>query len=187
MAEPPKAEAEVLKRAPTLYVIIALKILKGLLFVAVAAFVYTHADKDLPAEFKNLLKEIRANPDAAFWTKLAARLELITEANMVHFAVGALIYSLFSLVEGVGMMFRVSWAGWLCIGESLFFIPIELNHLLRAEHIVDGRHVEAGFNWWVLGILVLNIFIVWYLFKNRARLFHHHLHHPPKREAGPAH
>jgi uncharacterized membrane protein (DUF2068 family) len=184
MPDEPKAEEVKLKRAPTLYAIIALKIAKGLFCVALAVFLYTHSDKDLPAEFQNLLKEIRANPDSVFWTKVASQVATITEATMRHFALGTLIYSLFSLVEGVGMMFRVSWAGWLCIGESIFFIPIELNHLLRPEHVVDGRHVAAGFSWLVLGIFVVNIFIVWYLFKNRARLFHHHQHHHPQPAAG---
>ena len=72
------------------------------------------------------------------------------------------IYSLFSLVEGIGLMFRVSWAGWLAIGESAFFIPIEVFELVHHP------------SWMVAGILGLNIFIVWYLFANRARLFRHH-------------
>jgi len=38
-----------------------------------------------------------------------------------------LVYSLFSLVEGIGLI-SVSWAGWLAIGESAFFIPIEIGN-----------------------------------------------------------
>ena len=70
-------------------------------------------------------------------------------------------YSLFSLVEGIGLIFRVSWAGWMAIGESVFFIPIEVYDLLH------------NFRWKVVGILALNILIVWYLFQNRHRLFKH--------------
>ena len=69
---------------------------------------------------------------------------------MVRVAMGTLIYSMFSLVEGVGLMFRVSWAGWLAIGESIFFIPIEIHSLVQR------------FNWIVAVILVVNVFIVWY-------------------------
>jgi uncharacterized membrane protein (DUF2068 family) len=61
-------------------------------------------------------------------------------------------------------MFRVSWAGWLAIGESAFFIPIEVFELVHHP------------SWTVAGILGLNIFIVWYLFANRQRLFRHHHH-----------
>lgn len=89
---------------------------------------------------------------------------------MVWLAGGTFIYSLFSLVEGTGLMFRISWAGWLAIGESAFFVPIEFYELVR--HPVS----EKGF-YAILLVLGLNIFIVWYLFQNRHRLFRHH-HHP---------
>jgi len=84
-------------------------------------------------------------------------------------AAGTLFYSLFSLVEGVGLMFRISWAGWLAIGESAFFIPIEVYELSR----------RSKFSWWLVAVLVINVFIVWYLFKNRHRLFVHHHHATP--------
>ena len=46
------------KRAPTLYAIIVIKLLKGLLFVMLAIVAYTLSDNDLPAEYKNLLHQI---------------------------------------------------------------------------------------------------------------------------------
>jgi uncharacterized membrane protein (DUF2068 family) len=82
-------------------------------------------------------------------------------------AAGTLFYSLFALIEGVGMIFRASWAGWLAIGESAFFIPIEIAELSRKGHS----------SWYVLIILIINIIIVWYLYKNRRRLFRHHQPH----------
>jgi uncharacterized membrane protein (DUF2068 family) len=79
-------------------------------------------------------------------------------------AAATLVYSLFSLVEGTGLMFRAGWAGWLAIGESAFFIPIEIYELVH-------NYSPA-----VLIILGLNVLIVWYLFQNRHRLFRHHHH-----------
>jgi uncharacterized membrane protein (DUF2068 family) len=81
-------------------------------------------------------------------------------------ATGTLLYSLFSLVEGIGLMFRAPWAGWLAIGESAFFIPIEVRELVHRPH----------FSWVVFSVLVINVIIVWYLLQNRKRLFHHHHH-----------
>ncbi len=153
------------KRAPTLYVIIAIKLVKGLLFVSVALAVYALSDNDLPKEFRTFLHALRLNPEKRFFTELALKIGRLTEANVVWVAVGTLFYSLFSLVEGVGLIFRVSWAGWLAIGESAFFVPIEVYELTHK------------FNWPVFVILGTNVFIVWYLFQNRARLFHHHQSH----------
>ena len=84
----------------------------------------------------------------------------LTEAKVLWAAAGTLVYSLFSLVEGVGLMFRVSWAGWMAIGESAFFIPIEIYELV---HRTVPDRPRPGHTVTVLVILVINIVIVWYL------------------------
>jgi uncharacterized membrane protein (DUF2068 family) len=152
------------KRAPTLYVIITIKLLKGALFVALAITAYTLSDNDLPYELHRVLHFLRLNPERRFWADLAVLASRLSERQVLWTAAGTLVYSLFSLVEGVGLMFRVSWAGWLAIGESAFFIPIEVLELMH------------NFSVYVLAILGLNILIVWYLLRNRQRLFRHHHH-----------
>jgi uncharacterized membrane protein (DUF2068 family) len=164
---------QIKKRAPTLYAIIAIKILKGLLFVGLALIAYTLSDNDLPAEYQNFLHHLRLNPERKFWADMARQVGQLTEAKVLWAAAGTLIYSLFSLVEGIGLMFRISWAGWLAIGESAFFIPIEIYELLR---VGPRNETRSGHPVTIVVILALNVFIVWYLFRNRARLFRHHHH-----------
>jgi uncharacterized membrane protein (DUF2068 family) len=149
------------KRAPTLYAIITFKLIKGVVFVILAIVAYTLSDNDLPTEYRQLLHHLRLNPERKFWVALASQIGKLTEAKVLWAAAGTLTYSLFSLVEGFGLMFRVPWAGWLAIGESAFFIPIEL------YEIAHGASV------WVMMILLLNILIVWYLYQNREQLFRH--------------
>jgi uncharacterized membrane protein (DUF2068 family) len=153
---------QIRKRAPTLYAIIGFKLLKGLLFVGLAVVAYTLSDNDLPAEYKNLLHHLRINPERRFFADVAVKIGQLTEAKVLWAAAGTLLYSLFSLVEGIGLIFRVPWAGWLAIGESMFFIPIEVHELMR------------GFSITLFMILALNVLIVWYLLQNRHRLFRHH-------------
>jgi uncharacterized membrane protein (DUF2068 family) len=153
------------KRAPTLYIIIGIKLLKGVLFVGLAITAWALSDNDLPAELHKVLHFLRLSPERRFWADLALQIGKVTETNLRWTAAGTFVYSLFSWVEGIGLMFRVSWAGWLAIGESAFFIPIEVYELVHNQ-----------FSWFVLGILALNILIVWYLLRNRDRLFKHHHH-----------
>jgi len=153
------------KRAPTLYVIIGIKLLKGALFVTLAIIAYALSDNDLPAELHKALHVLRLNPERKFWVDLAQRVSNLTEKNVLLASAATLVYSLFSLVEGLGLMFRVSWAGWMAIGESAFFIPIEVYEL-----------VVHPFSWVVLLILGFNMLIVAYLLQNRERLFRHHGH-----------
>jgi uncharacterized membrane protein (DUF2068 family) len=153
-------------RAPTLYVIIAIKLIKGVLMLLLGLGVYRLSDNNLPAEFHQTLEFFHLDPEKKFFTLLADKISEITPANIIWLARGTVLYSLFSLVEAVGLMFRVSWAGWLTISESAFFIPIEIYELLRTQ-----RRTEK---WSVLVILTLNVIIVWYLYQNRRRLFGHH-------------
>jgi uncharacterized membrane protein (DUF2068 family) len=153
-------------RAPTLYVIIAIKLIKGVLMLLLGLGVYRLSDNNLPAEFHQTLEFFHLDPEKKFFTLLADKISEITPANIIWLARGTVLYSLFSLVEAVGLMFRVSWAGWLTISESAFFIPIEIYELMRTERRTERVSVVV--------ILALNIVIVWYLYQNRRRLFGHH-------------
>jgi uncharacterized membrane protein (DUF2068 family) len=153
------------KNAPTLYGIIAIKLGKAALLFLLAFGVAKLADANLPQEFRKLLELVNIDPEHQFFHDLAAKLKSVTPANVWWVATGTLLYGLLSLVEGVGLLFRVSWAGWLVIAEAAFFIPIEVYHLLH------------GFTWKVFVILLVNVGIIWYLFANRHRLFRHHHHH----------
>ena len=151
------------RRAPTLYIIIVVKLLKFALFVGLAVGIYLVSDDDLPADYQWMLHFLHFNPEQRFWADLAVKIGTLTEAGLIWTAVGTLCYSLFSLVEGVGLIFRAGWAGWLAIGESAFFIPIEVLEMIH------------HFSWVVVVIFALNVFIVCYIFWNRQRLFHNHL------------
>ncbi len=168
------ADTELIKKpAPTLYAIIGIKLVKGLIFVTLAIVLWTLSDNDLPSDYQNLLHQLRFNPERKFWADLARQIGELTEVKVLWAAAGTLVYSLFSLVEAVGLMFRVSWAGWLAIGESAFFIPIEVYELLHSTSR-DAR--RSGHPMILLIILIINIIIVWYLLQNRHRLFRHHHH-----------
>jgi uncharacterized membrane protein (DUF2068 family) len=163
-ANPPTGDAKAgqkKKRAPTLYAIIAIKLGKGLLLLLLGVGVYHLRDNNLPQEFRETLEFFHLDPEKAFFTELANKIGQISPANVKSIAKGTVLYSLFSLIEGTGLLFRVPWAGWLAIGESAFFVPIELHELLRKYSLG------------MLAILGLNVLIIWYLFQNRGRLFHH--------------
>jgi len=149
------------KRAAGLYTIIAIKLGKSLLLLCVAFGVYSLLDNDLPAELERFLRWVRIDPEHAFFISLGERLETVTPAGIRFFASGTLLYGLLLLIESAGLMRRTFWAAWLAIGETAFFIPIEVFELLRGASLA------------IVVILLANILIVWYLLRNRARLFHH--------------
>jgi uncharacterized membrane protein (DUF2068 family) len=160
-----------LKRAPTLYAIIFFKLVKGVLFFAFGVALYFQATHDLPAEWDELLKRpfvenvfarLRIHPENKFFLHIAEQIANVTETQVRVWAVGTMLFALFPLVEGIGLLFRSWWAGWLTIGESAFFVPIEFYELAKK------------YSPYLLAVMIANIFIVWYLYANRATLFHHH-------------
>jgi uncharacterized membrane protein (DUF2068 family) len=175
----PAAEVH-LKRAPTFYVIIFFKIAKGLLAGFLSVVLYFQPANQLPTEYEQLMgrpavKEVfhylRIHPENKFFEHLAEQIANATDAGVRAAAVGALLWSLFPLTEGIGMIFRVRWAGWLAIGESAFFVPVEIFKLVEA------------FTWFMVVVTLINMLIVWYLYTYRERLFyeaHHYrnLRHP---------
>jgi len=88
----------------------------------------------------------------------------ITPANLKWVAIGLIVYGCFMLLQAVGLVFRVSWIVWLVIGESAFFVPVEVFEMVHRP------------SWMKLVILAVNVVIVWYLYANRARLIRHHHH-----------
>ena len=158
-----------LKRAPTLYAIIIFKLVKGIVFLAFGIALYFQATHNLSQEWADLLKtpfaeHLRIHPEARFFHHIAQQIDNVTVNQVRVFAVSTMAFSFFPLVEGIGMLCRAGWAGWLAIGESAFFVPIEVYELARKySHIM-------------LVITVVNVLIVWYLYVNRERLFRHHHH-----------
>jgi uncharacterized membrane protein (DUF2068 family) len=155
------------KRALTLYFIVAIKLIKGAALVLLALGVYSLADKDLPDLFAQFVRWIHLDPENRFFSGIGDWLDQITPHNVRLLASGTFLCGLFLLIEGLGLGFRAKWAIWLAIGESAFFIPIEIYELL--PHPNAPRHHPIG----LLIVLIINVAIIWYLFENRERLFRH--------------
>ena len=177
MTENAKVPA-VKKRAPTLYFIVAIKLTKGALLLLGAVSVYLLAYKDLPDLFGQFLRWMHLDPEGRFFNAISDRLDTVTPRNMHVVASWMFLYSLFLLVGGTGLAFRAKWAIWLAIGESAFFIPIEIFELVRRRlPIMPDQPRPEFFHHLKINLLILlalNILIVWYLLQNRKRLFRHH-------------
>jgi uncharacterized membrane protein (DUF2068 family) len=168
------------KRAPTLYFIVAVKFCKGVAALLLALGAYSLTDNNLPEDFQKLLAFLHIDPEKKFFIELAKRVSEITPDNLMAVAHVGIIYGAFMLLQAIGLAFRVSWVVWLVIGESAFFIPIEIFELVR-QHVPDPEnhapHILANPKIGIAVLLAVNVAIVWYLFRNRDRLIRHHSRH----------
>lgn len=156
------------KRAPTLYFIAAIKLIKGAALLLLALGVFTLVHKDLSDVFDQFLRWVHLDPERTFFARIGDWLDTVTPGNVRVVASGTFLCGLFLVIESIGLLFRAKWAIWLAIGESAFFIPIEIFELIPRPN--TPHHYSTG----LLIVLVLNVAVVWYLYKNRERLFRHH-------------
>lgn len=147
------------KRAPTLYGIVAFKVVRGAILLILAMRVYALVGENLRPHFDAAVSGLKLDPETEFFEKLGDRIDAITPGNVRWAASGLLLYGLLSLTEGVGLALRTRWAGLLVIAESGFFIPLETYQLIK--------HPTGT----ILAILIVNLAIVLYLHFNRKRLF----------------
>jgi uncharacterized membrane protein (DUF2068 family) len=178
MSDKIKIKKPLKRPAPVLYFIVAIKLIKGVLLLLVALGIFALAGKDLQDLFERLVRGLGFDPENRFFGNIGDWLDTVTPANMRVVASGTFLCGLFLIILGSGLALRAKWAIWLAIGESAFFIPIEIFELVRRRlpRLPDQprpeffHHPKVG----ILIVLALNILIVWYLLKNRARLFKQH-------------
>ena len=151
------------KRAPTLYGIIAFKLIRGVLLLMLAMKVYALIGEELRPHFDEAVKSLAMDPETEFFDRLGNRIDAITPVNVGWAATGTLLYGLLSLAEGVGLSLRARWAGLLVVAESGFFVPLETYGLIANPSST------------IVAILIVNVAIVVYLHRNRERLFRHHV------------
>ena len=147
--------------APTLYGIIAFKLIRGVLLLMLAMKVYTLVGEDLRPHFDEAVRRLKLDPETEFFDRLGTRVDSFTPVNVGWAATGALLYGLLSLAEGAGLVLRARWAGILVVCESGFFVPLETYELIKRPSFT------------IAVVLALNVAIVLYLHKNRERLFKH--------------
>lgn len=179
----PKTKGEVKKdHAPTLYFIAICKLAKGAALLLLAAGIYWMAGRDLQDDFDKFIEWVHFDPESHFFHNISDYLATVTPGNVKAAALGFFLYGCFLIAGGTGLAMRARWAIYLTIGESAFFIPIEVFELTsrRTPRLVPSdepqphshlfHHPRIG----MLLVLILNILIVCYLYKNRQRLFRHH-------------
>jgi len=177
MSATPKVTGGKPARAPTLYFIITLKLVKGTLLLLTALGLLALSGQDLGDVFDQFLPWVHLDPDRKIFMSIGDWLGNVTPANMHAVELVTLLFGLILLGGGIGLAFRAHWAVWLAIGESAFFIPVEIYELSRRIAMDPTlrprpelfRHPTLG----LLILLALNVLIVWYLSKNRDRIFKH--------------
>jgi uncharacterized membrane protein (DUF2068 family) len=155
----PSSQPRPQRRAPTLWAIIALKLLVGIILLIAALAMHAMRHTNLYDEFRAALVQAGVDSESGAFAETTELLKSVTPGMIEVVAAGSALYGAVSLLQGAGLIFRAAWAVWFVIVESAVFVPIEIWDLLK------------HFSFVVLAVLAMNIAICWYLFARRRHLF----------------
>jgi len=129
------------------------KLVKGLLLVAVGIGAHHLLHRDLEATVTHWVEVLRVDPDNLFIHRLLAKVFAISPKQLKELSIGTFFYASLLLTEGVGLLLRKRWAEYFTVITTGVFIPLEVYELTR--RLTFTR----------VGLLVVNIAIVWYLIR----------------------
>ena len=121
---------------------------KGLLVLAAGFGLLSLMHRDVQAAAVRLITNLHLSPGgkyAGIFIKAAAR---VTDRELWAFAVLALVYSMFRLVEGYGLWRERAWAEWLALVSGALYLPLEV------------YEVVLKFTWLRISVLAVNLVVV---------------------------
>lgn len=163
-----------MERDVGLKLIIAFKVLLGLVYLGVALAVFSLRHRDFTALADRFSDYVWLDTQSAFLNQIFDRvsdgvytvLSGITPRFMVTIGIGAISAAALELLEAWGLHLRQRWAEYLTVVATAVLIVPELREIARA--IVRG---ESAFKLaFMVGVLIINVLIVAYLVRAR-RLF----------------
>jgi len=140
------------QQSPTVVRVIGgLKLLKGLLLLAVAVGALKLLHKDVSEELSRFIQGLNVDPNSHFFNKLFEKAARLDAHKLLLGAVGTFVYSGLFQTEGVGLLMVKHWAEYFAAIITASFLPLEI------------YEVAVKFSAVKVVVIVLNAVIVAYL------------------------
>ncbi len=127
----------------------------AMITAGILAITYEHAN--LTKIAMHWVNKFRLDPDNVYVNWVLAHASLIHAQQLGVVAVGAFIYALLFLVEGIGLYLEKAWGEYLVIVEVSLLMPVELFGIYEKPDMLR------------CGLLIANIFILVYLIYLRIK------------------
>jgi uncharacterized membrane protein (DUF2068 family) len=137
-----------------LYVIAAFKLTGVLLLSTVGLGALQLVDADAVATVAGWIDAVGADVKGDLVRDVLAKVAGIPRERFEKVGIGAFAYASILLVQGIGLLRQQRWAEWLTVLVTASFIPVELWELSKGISLPK------------LGLLVINVTIVWYLVRH---------------------
>ena len=138
-------------RDPWLTLIGLFKLAKAATLLIVAIGLLRLVHRDVAEATSRWVERFRLDPDNRYIHAGLSRVFRVTPKQLKELSAGSFLYASVFLTEGVGLLMRKHWAEYLTLISTGLFIPLEVYELARRFTPIR------------LGVLAINVAIVWYL------------------------
>ncbi len=140
------------------------KLVKAALLLALAVGLTRLFQQDVGTTLERWIVELRLDPENRLVRALLERAAKINPKHILAIEAGTFASALFVTVEGVGLLLRQRWAGYLTVIATALLLPLEVYEILHRLTAVR------------VGVFVVNLVIVGYLVfelrRSRSQLEH---------------
>jgi uncharacterized membrane protein (DUF2068 family) len=151
MAKKPAQRKKRRKSPRGLRLIAAVKLFKGVMLLGIGLGLFALVNRDLDEIAQKLTDRLNIDPENHYARVFLENVANIQPHTLWHFGIWSLVYSAILLTEGIGLWLNLRWAKYLVIVSTGAFVPEEIYMCVHR------------FNWFKLGVLVLNVAILAYI------------------------
>ncbi len=154
-----------------LTVIAVFKVMKGLLllFLGLGLLKLVHAE--IATLFSLLIEALHLNADSRLIHALALKVDALQPHTVLLAGLVSLGYAGMLLVEGIGLWLELTWAAYLTVVSTSLLLPFELYEVIEQVSMLR------------VGVLLLNLVIVFYLVSQLKRHTFHSRAPLPKHDS----
>jgi len=131
------------------------KVLGASLLAAAGLGAFRLMGRDLGEWAEQLVQRLHLDPENRLIRAAVAGVSGVEPDKLRLIGIGTVVYAALYLVEGVGLLLRRRWAGYLVIVITASLLPIELVELARKVTVVRG--LVLGVNLAILAYLVVEL------------------------------
>ena len=153
--EPPTAIPRKQNRA--LLLIGALRLLEGLLVLAMAIGALKLLHRDVAALAADWIAAMRIDPHNEYIHSMLAMLGFLDDHRLKQISAGSFVYATLKLSEGGGHLYEKRWAEYLTVIATGVLVPLEIHELINHASLPRAA------------VFVANAMVVWYLVINLRR------------------
>ena len=132
------------KPTKVLRVIAAVKMAQGVMLAGVALGLFSIAHRDLDQLAQQFIEFMRISPENHFAKLLLEKAGVIEPHSIMQAGIATAFYAAILLSEGVGLWIGASWAEYVVVVTTGFFVPEEIRSMLHSPSMAKAIMIAAN-------------------------------------------